>query len=313
MTPRWSRFSALLVLLFPLFPALAAAQSLAFDFQLDQGDQEQRQGSADPLTRRVSVQLFISQAPPFCGWSTLIEYDPTQARFVEGSLAPGSFLYGQHPQVSLTQEGLVEVGGVQGEKVLVSGEGELAQLQFEALPGVTDPIQLAIHGLRLEALDSSTAVPVEALATFSLPAPPPQEPPLHLLSLAGEEALAQLIGQRACPGCDLRRQNLAQLDLHQVDLRQAQLQEATLLKADLHQADLRGAQLRETVLLQADLRETKLQGADLKGVRLGGAKLQGADLTGAMMDTLDLQGVNLSGMIWVDGRTCASGSFNRCK
>jgi uncharacterized protein YjbI with pentapeptide repeats len=308
---RWCR--ALWVLLFPLLPALAAAQSLVFDFQLAPGDQGERQGSADPLTRRVGLQLLISEAPPFCGWSTLIQYDPTQARFVPGSLVPGSFLYGQHPQVSLTPEGWVEVGGIQAEKVLVRGEGELAQLQFEALPGATLPIQLSIHGLRLEALDSSTALPVEALAAFGLPDAPPQEAPPQLLSLVGEAALAQLTGQRSCPGCDLRRQNLAQLDLHQADLRQAQLQEATLLKADLHQADLRGAQLQGAVLLQADLREARLQDTELKDTKLGGAKLQGADFTGAAMDTLDLQGVNLSGVIWVDGRTCAAGSFNRCK
>lgn len=313
MIRRWSRSLTLAVLLLQVFPALAAAQSLALDFQLDPGDQGQREGSADPETRRVRVQLLISQAPPFCAWNTLIQYDPTQGRFVEGSLVPGPLLYGQLPQVALTQEGLVEVGGIQPEKVLVSGEGELAQLEFEALPGASGPIQLSISTLRLEALDLSTAVPVEASAIFSLPALPPPEPVLQLLSLAGDAALTHLTTERACPGCDLRRQDLAQADLSQVDLRQAQLQEAVLLKADLHQADLRGAKLQGAVFLQADLREAKLQGAELKHARLGSAKLQGADFRGALMDTLDLQGVNLAGVIWVDGRTCASGSFGRCR
>lgn len=309
MIPRWSAFALLGLLLCHLVPGLASAQALSFDFQLDQGDQGQRTGAADPLSRRVALQLLIREAPAFCGWSALILFDPTQVRFVEGSLVPGSLLYGQHPQVALTPEGPVEVGGIQPDKVLVSGDGELAQLQFEVLPGVELPVQLAIETLHLETLDASTALPVRAAASI-LPFP---EPPPQLLDLAGEEALANLRDHRACPGCDLRRQDLAQTDLKQVDLRQAQLQEALLLKADLQRADLRGAQLNGAVLLQADLREARFEAAEMKGVRLGGAKLQGANLTGATLDTLDLQGVNLTGAIWVDGRTCGSGSFNRCR
>jgi hypothetical protein len=313
MIPRWSAFVAFGLLLPQLVPDLVRAQVLSFDFQLDPGDQGQRSGPADPLTRRVALQLLIQEAPAFCGWSALIHFDPAQVGFAEGSLVPGTLLYGQHPQVALTPEGLVEVGGIQPEKVLVSGDGELAQLQFEVLPGVSAPAQLWIEVLRLETLEASTSLPVQAAASILPPAPAPPEPPLQLLSLAGEEALAHLREHRACPGCDLRGQDLAQGDLKQVDLRQAQLQEAVFLKADLQQADLRGAKLQGTVLLQADLREARLEGAELKGARLGGAKLQGTRFAGAVLDTLDLHGVNLSGAIWVDGRTCGSGSFNRCR
>lgn len=296
------------------FPAWVAAQLLAFDFQLDPGDQGQREAAADPVTRRAEIQLLISQSPPFCGWSAAIHFDPSQARYVEGSFVPGPLLYGQLPLVDQPQEGLLEVGGIQADKILASGEeGELGRLQFELLTGVTGPAQLSASALRLQDLETTSEVPVQALATLNLAAPEPQEQPVELLSLGGEEAIAHLTSQRACPGCDLRRLNLAQTDLSLVDLRQAQLQETVLIKADLHQADLRAAKLKGAVLLQADLREAKLQGAELKDARLGGAKMQGADLRGAVMDTLDLQGVNLTGVTWVDGRICGSGSFNRCK
>lgn len=313
MAPRKYLLLAACLLLLPLLTLRASAQQLSFDFQLDPGDQGQREADADPATRRIAVQLLVSQASSFCAWSALIRFDSAQIRYVEGSFAPGPLLPGQTPQVDEPQAGQLEVGGTQPDKVQVSGEGELGQLQFEMLAGVSGPVQLAADTLRLQDLETSTAVPVGALATCSIPAPAPQAPAPELLSLAGAEAVAQLTEHRTCPGCDLRRQNLAQTDLSLVDLRQAQLQEVNLIKADLHQADLRGAALKGGILLQADLREAKLQGAEMKDVRLGGAKLQGADLTGAVLDTLDLQGVNLTGVIWVDGRVCGSGSFNRCK
>ena len=313
MAPHKYRFFVPCLLLLWLLTSPALAQQLAFDFQLDPGDQDQREGFADPTTRRVAVQLHFSQAPAFYTWSTLIHFDPAQIRLVPDSFVAGPLPPGQIPLLSEPQAGQIEIGGTQPDKVQVSGEGELGQLEFELLEGVSGPVQIAADTLWLQDAETAAALPVGALASWRLPAPARVDPTAELLLLAGAEAVAQLTDHRACPGCDLRRQNLSQLDLSLVDLRQAQLQEVNLIKADLHQADLRGALLKGGILLQADLREAKLQGAQLKDVRLGGAKLQGADLTGAVMDTLDLQGVNLTGVIWVDGRTCGSGSFNRCK
>ena len=301
------------VFLLQTLPAWTSAQVLTFDFQLDPGDQGQREALVDPATHRAEIQLLISQAPPLCGWNAVIQFDPAQARFAEDSFIPGSFLPGLAPQVNQTQAGMVEIGGENTEKLMAKGEGELGRLQFELLPGASGPVSLLISSFHLHELDSEAEVPVQALATLSLPTPSPPQVPLQLLSLSGEEALAHLNTSRACPGCDLRQIDLAQADLAQVDLRQALLQETILLKADLRQADLREANLKGANLLQADLREAQLQGAELTNTRLGGAKLLGAKLSGALMDTLDLQGVNLTGVTWVDGRICGPGSFNRCK
>lgn len=313
MAPRKHRFFAPCLLLLWLITSPALAQVLSFDFQLDPGDQGQREATAGPATRRITLQVQVGQVPSFSTWSTLIRFDPAQLRFVQGSFVPGPLLPGQTPLLNEPQPGQLEIGGTHPDKVQVSGEGELGQLQFELLEGVSGPAELVADMLKLQDAEISVALAVGALAICRLPAPPTPAPALGLLSLAGAEAMAHLFEHRACPGCDLRRQNLAQTDLSLVDLHQAQLQEVNLIKADLHQADLRGANLKGGILLQADLRDAKLQGAELKEVRLGGAKLQGADLSGALMDTLDLQGVNVTGVIWVDGRICGSGSFNRCK
>lgn len=312
-SPRpWSPFgraSLLVLLALCLGVAPVFSQGLAFDFDLQPGDQGRREGLANP-DGHAAVQICLSQAPPFSAWTAQILFDPLQARWVEGSGVAGGLLPGQELRIALVQEGVVEVGGVATDGRLGSGDGEVAQLEFAALAQGNGPVSLRVTSLHLHSPEAHAEVPVRGEGSFTLP---DLTPGPVLLALEGAEARAHLLEQRACPGCDLGRQDLAQLDLNRVDLRQAQLQEATLLKADLQGADLRGAQLRSAVLLQADLREARFEGAKLKDVRLGGAKLQGADFRGAALDTLDLQGVNLSGAIWVDGRVCAPGSFGRCR
>ena len=69
-------------------------------------------------------------------------------------------------------------------------------------------------------------------------------------------------------------------------------------RANLHEADLRGADLREADLSEADLRWADLREADLSGANLRWADLSGADLSGA-----NLSGAHLSG---------AQGIFDPC-
>ena len=69
-------------------------------------------------------------------------------------------------------------------------------------------------------------------------------------------------------------------------------------RANLHEADLRGADLREAGLSWADLREADLREANLRWADLSGADLSGANLRGA-----DLSGAHLSG---------AQGIFDPC-
>lgn len=79
------------------------------------------------------------------------------------------------------------------------------------------------------------------------------------------------------------------LDLHEADLRGANLFQARLVRADLSAADLRGANLTEANLIRADLR-----GADLSWADLNGAQLTGADLSGSRMNGAKLGGAYLT-------------------
>ena len=77
-----------------------------------------------------------------------------------------------------------------------------------------------------------------------------------------------------------------QLDLRDADLQEADLTEAKLMFADLSEADLSRAELifadlSEAKLMLAHLREADLRGADLRGAHLSFADLREADLAGA--------------------------------
>jgi len=111
----------------------------------------------------------------------------------------------------------------------------------------------------------------------------------HALWLKGEGA-----GQRA---------NLHEADLRGADLSEADLSEADLRWADLREADLSGANLRWANLHEADLRGADLSGANLSGANLRWADLSGADLSGANLSGANLSGAHLSG---------AQGIFDPC-
>ena len=116
---------------------------------------------------------------------------------------------------------------------------------------------------------------------------------------------------------DLRNANLSKARLDKADLREAKLQGANLSEAKLQDADLSGAKLqganlflaklqgaalRQAKLQGAVLRQAKLQGAILRGAKLQGAilrwaELQGADLLGAKLQAADLSKVKLQGAI----------------
>ena len=83
------------------------------------------------------------------------------------------------------------------------------------------------------------------------------------------------------------------LDLHDRDLRNADLSVARLDKADLREARLQGANLGLAKLQGADLRGAKLQGANLSGAELQGAALFDAELQGAVLSGAKLQGADL--------------------
>jgi uncharacterized protein YjbI with pentapeptide repeats len=93
--------------------------------------------------------------------------------------------------------------------------------------------------------------------------------------------------------------------LYGADLRQADLQEATLQNADLRgiyfvgaslrSAQLAGADLRGSDLTEADLTGANLKGADLTQANFKGARLRKADLTSAKTDEAIFTGTDLKG------------------
>ena len=79
----------------------------------------------------------------------------------------------------------------------------------------------------------------------------------------------------------LRRINRAGQSLAEINLRAADLRDASLLGADLSRADLRSADLRDANFFLADLRSADLRSADLRDASLLSADLSRADLRDA--------------------------------
>lgn len=85
---------------------------------------------------------------------------------------------------------------------------------------------------------------------------------------------------------------------HNLDLRQANLQNARLARSSLtgvilHAADLRSAYFGAAKMTGADLRECRLSGANLCDAALDGAQLGGADLRETHMAAVHLRGADL--------------------
>ena len=95
-------------------------------------------------------------------------------------------------------------------------------------------------------------------------------------------------------------ENRVILDLQEVDLRGANLDEAHLEKALLRRAHLEGADLLEANMEEALLRDAHLEGAFLDGANLVGAhlvraNLKGANLVGANLKETNFAEANLEG------------------
>src|SRR5215216_5086640 len=99
-------------------------------------------------------------------------------------------------------------------------------------------------------------------------------------------------------GADLSEASLGAINLHGANLSEANLRGADLNAAGLSDADLSDADLSEANLMAADLSEAHLQGADflkadLRGANLKKAKLSDADLSEAHLSEVDLRGADL--------------------
>jgi uncharacterized protein YjbI with pentapeptide repeats len=94
---------------------------------------------------------------------------------------------------------------------------------------------------------------------------------------------------------DLREVNLERASLRDAHLQGANLSEAHLERASLQDAHLQGANLFQAHLEEASLLEAHLEGAHLSGTHLEGASLQQAHLEGALLSGAHLEGALLYG------------------
>ena len=93
---------------------------------------------------------------------------------------------------------------------------------------------------------------------------------------------------------DLPKANLSDTYLNEAILSQAHLREANLVGADLSKADLRQATLCYANLTWANLSEADLAAADLTGANLSWASLRLADLSAGKLIGTNLSGANLT-------------------
>src|SRR5215216_5917638 len=98
---------------------------------------------------------------------------------------------------------------------------------------------------------------------------------------------------------DLKGADLSEASLGAINLHGANLSEANLMAADLSEAHLQGADFLKADLRGANLKKAKLSDADLSGahlsaVNLHGADLRGADLSDRSLSDADLRGADLS-------------------
>jgi hypothetical protein len=99
---------------------------------------------------------------------------------------------------------------------------------------------------------------------------------------------------------DFHEANLNWMNLHEANLRGANLRGANLNWANLHKANLREADLRDAFLNRANLHETDLLDAFLTGAELEGAilidtHLENTDLTGCRVYGVSAWGLKLDG------------------
>lgn len=92
---------------------------------------------------------------------------------------------------------------------------------------------------------------------------------------------------------NLSRRDLNYVDLHNVNLQGAELQETLLIGANLHNVDLRKANLQDADLSMADLSYAFLYSADLYRAKLYYANLYRADLRYTNLRKAELYGANL--------------------
>lgn len=126
---------------------------VTIDFDLADGDQQQRVAGGAIPGKLFELQLNVADAPEINGWSVNIEFDPSQVRYETGSFQASGFISGLLALVD-EKEGTVSVGGtVLGTDAKNSGDGTLGTLSFEVLEGFTESTDLVITRVTFRRLD----------------------------------------------------------------------------------------------------------------------------------------------------------------
>jgi len=121
-----------------------------------------------------------------------------------------------------------------------------------------------------------------------------EQHPGALLDLRGANLFQASLSGASLSGAHLWEANLSGANLREANLFQASLKDADLSGADLKGADLRGANLGDANLNDANLSDANLFQARLNGANLNGANLKGADLSDADLFDANLKGADLS-------------------
>jgi Pentapeptide repeats (8 copies) len=130
---------------------------------------------------------------------------------------------------------------------------------------------------------------------------------IRQVDLRGADLEEATVNRASLSEADLAEVILARAHLPAADFRNANLEDADLGGATLTNADLRNANLRSATLTNADLTNADLGGAtltmaDLRSADLRNANLEDADLTIADLTNADLRNANLRGADLTDAK-----------
>jgi len=111
-------------------------------------------------------------------------------------------------------------------------------------------------------------------------------------------------------GANLQNTKWLRADLTRVDVRDTQMQGATLSLSNLELADFSGAKLGGATLSGAQMKGTIFLGTDLRGADLRGAVFTGTVVRDALLDGAKLDGADLHGVLGLTGaQVCSAASW----
>ena len=144
---------------------------------------------------------------------------------------------------------------------------------------------MTIFDALFDKLDASMA------ETFDVP----EQPQLRDLAMIIADHSLWLADRNEGRRAVLGRTNWNGIDMHGMNLNQADLSRASLINAYLPGIELTNADLYFADLYNANLQDANLHGADMRCTRLTLANLQDADLSGAHLCETDLRSADLRG------------------